>query len=80
MVANYREWRHIFKLRYEKHAHPEMRRIMCALWLVLNTKIPVVFDDIRDLITDYLNRDEINTANDAVRIARKYFEAPVKED
>ena len=80
MVANYREWRHIFKLRCEKHAHPEMRRIMCALWLVLNTKIPVVFDDIRDLITDYLNRDEINTANDAVRIARKYFEAPVKED
>lgn len=80
VTANYREWRHIFKLRCEKHAHPEMRRIMCALWLVLNTKIPVVFDDIRDLITDYLNRDEINTANDAVRIARKYFEAPVKED
>ena len=80
MVANYREWRHIFKLRCEKHAHPEMRRIMCALWLVLNTKIPVIFDDIRDLVNDYLNRDEINTANDAVRIARKYFEAPVKED
>lgn len=80
VTANYREWRHIFRLRCEKHAHPEMRRIMCSLWLVLSCKIPVVFDDIRDLVTDYLNRDEINTANDAVRIARKYFESPVKED
>lgn len=75
VTANYREWRHIFRLRCEKHAHPEMRRIMCSLWLVLSCKIPVVFDDIRDLVTDYLNQDEINTANDAVRIARKYFEA-----
>lgn len=79
VTANYREWRHIFKLRCEKHAHPEMRRIMCSLWIVLNCKIPVVFDDIRELVTDYLNQDEIDTANDAVRIARKYFEAPVKE-
>ena len=80
VTANYREWRHIFKLRCEKHAHPEMRRIMCSLWLVLNCKIPVIFDDIRELVTDYLNLDEIDTANDAISIARKYFEAPVKED
>ena len=80
MVANYREWRHIFKLRCEKHAHPEMRRIMCALWLVLNRKIPVVFDDIRDLVSDYLNQNEFDTANDAIRIARKYFNKPVKGD
>lgn len=80
VTANYREWRHIFKLRCEKHAHPEMRRIMCSLWLVLNFKIPVVFDDIRDLVGDYLNLDEIDTASDALRIAGKYFGAPVKED
>ena len=80
VTANYREWRHIFKLRCEKHAHPEMRRIMCALWLVLNRKIPVVFEDIRELVTDYLNRDEIDTANDVIGIDRKYFYAPVKED
>lgn len=80
VTANYREWRHIFKLRCEQHAHPEMRRIMCSLWLVLSCKIPVIFDDIRELVTDYLNRDEIDTANDAVRIARKYFEKPVAED
>ena len=53
---------------------------MCALWLVLNRKIPVVFEDIRELVTDYLNRDEIDTANDVIGIARKYFYAPVKED
>lgn len=80
VTTNYREWRHIFKLRCEKHAHPEMRRIMCTLWLVVSCKIPVVFDDIRELVTDYLNRDEIDTANDAILIARKYFEAHVKED
>ena len=78
VTANYREWRHIFKLRCEKHAHPEMRRIMCSLWQVLSCKIPVIFDDIRDLVNDYLDRDE--TINDEVRIARKYFETPVKED
>lgn len=80
VTANYREWRHIFKMRCEKHAHPEMRRIMCSLWIVLNCKIPVVFDDIRELVTDYLNQDEIDTANDVIEIARKYFYAPVKED
>lgn len=80
VTANYREWRHIFKLRCEKHAHPEMRRIMCSLWIVLNCKIPVVFEDIRDLVNDYLDRDEINTANDVIEITRKYFYAPVKED
>lgn len=80
VTANYREWRHIFRLRCEKHAHPEMRRIMCSLWIVLSCKIPVVFDDIRDLVTDYLNQDEINTANDVIEIDRKYFYAPIRED
>lgn len=80
VTANYREWRHIFKLRCEKHAHPEMRRIMCSLWIVLNCKIPVVFEDIRELVTDYLNRDEIDTATDVIEIDRKYFYKPVKED
>ena len=73
MVANYREWRHIFKLRCEKHAHPEMRRIMCALWLLLSTKIPVIFEDIRPLVEDYLNLDNGRTATDCVEIVRKYY-------
>lgn len=73
VTANYREWRHIFKLRCEKHAHPEMRRIMCALWLVLDTKIPVIFEDIRPLVEDYLNLDNGRTATDCVEMAKKYY-------
>lgn len=73
VTANYREWRHIFKLRCEKHAHPEMRRIMCTLWLVVSCKIPVVFEDIRPLVEDYLNLDNGRTATDCVGIARKYY-------
>lgn len=84
MVANYREWRHIFKLRCEKHAHPEMRRIMCALWLVLNTQIPVIFDDIRDMVNEYLDDDQglMNglVATDCVNIGLRYFRKPtIKE-
>ena len=73
VTANYREWRHIFKLRCEKHAHPEMRRIMCALWLLLSTKIPVIFEDIRPLVEDYLNLDNGRTATDCVEIVKKYY-------
>lgn len=73
VTANYREWRHIFKLRCEKHAHPEMRRIMCTLWLILSTKIPVIFEDIRPLVEDYLNLDNGRTATDCVEIAKKYY-------
>ena len=47
MTANYREWRHIFKLRCDSHAHPEMRRIMIPLLHEVQQKIPVVFDDIK---------------------------------
>ena len=73
VTANYREWRHIFKLRCEKHAHPEMRRIMCALWSVLNVKIPVVFEDIRPLVNDYLGLDDGRTCGDAAYIACNYY-------
>src|SRR5699024_3740593 len=84
VTANYREWRHIFKLRCEKHAHPEMRRIMCALWLVLNTQIPVIFDDIRDMVNEYLDDDQglMNglVATDCVNIGLRYFKKPtIKE-
>lgn len=84
VTANYREWRHIFKLRCEKHAHPEMRRIMCALWLALNTQIPVIFDDIRDMVNEYLDDDQglMNglVATDCVNIGLRYFRKPtIKE-
>jgi thymidylate synthase (FAD) len=43
--ANYREWRHILKLRTSKQAHPQMRGLVLPLLDELKTKIPVIFDD-----------------------------------
>ena len=46
MTANYREWRHILKLRTDKAAHPQMRELMIPLLKELKERIPVIFDDI----------------------------------
>lgn len=46
VTANYREWRNIFKLRCDKAAYPRMRELMIPLLKELQSKIPVVFDDI----------------------------------
>jgi thymidylate synthase (FAD) len=44
--ANIREWRHIFKLRCSKGAHPQMRALMLPCLQELKEKLPVVFDDV----------------------------------
>ena len=46
MTANYREWRHIFDLRCNRAAHPQMRELMLPLLKDLHERIPVIFDDI----------------------------------
>ncbi|SMB96132.1 thymidylate synthase (FAD) [Thermanaeromonas toyohensis ToBE] len=46
VTANLREWRHIFRLRADRHAHIEMRRIMVPLLLHFRRVIPIVFDDV----------------------------------
>ena len=46
VTANLREWRHIFKLRCSKAAHPQIRALMIGLLKELNVKIPSVFKDI----------------------------------
>lgn len=46
VTANLREWRHIFKLRTSKAAHPQMQEIMGPLLQEFQQCIPVVFDDI----------------------------------
>jgi len=46
MTANFREWRHIFKLRCSKAAHPQMREIMIPLLQECKGIIPVIFEDI----------------------------------
>ena len=47
MTTNYREWRHILKLRTAKGAHPQMRALMIPLLKELQETIPVIFDDIK---------------------------------
>lgn len=44
--ANLVEWRHIFKLRTSKAAHPQMREIMIPLLAEFKARIPVVFEDL----------------------------------
>lgn len=46
MTANYREWRNFFKLRTAKSAHPQIRTLAISLCKELQSKIPVIFDDI----------------------------------
>ncbi len=46
ITANFREWRHIFRLRCAKAAHPQMREVMIPLHKKCKELIPVIFDDI----------------------------------
>ena len=45
VTANFREWRHIFKLRCAANAHWEIREVMFNLLKDVQKMIPVVFDD-----------------------------------
>ncbi|MDP3430128.1 MAG: FAD-dependent thymidylate synthase, partial [Desulfomicrobium sp.] len=45
-TANIREWRHIFKLRCDRAAHPQMRQIMLPLLGAFKERIPLLFDDL----------------------------------
>ncbi len=46
MTANFREWRHVFKLRTAPNAHWEIRQVMTNLLNDVKQRIPVMFDDI----------------------------------
>ena len=46
ITANYREWRTFFKLRTAPDAHPQIREVAIPLCKELQSKIPVVFEDI----------------------------------
>ena len=46
MTCNLREWRHFFKLRTSKAAHPQMREIAIPMLAEFKRLIPVIFDDI----------------------------------
>lgn len=43
--ANFREWRHIFKMRTAKKAHWEIRKVMGDLLVTVQRIVPGIFDD-----------------------------------
>ena len=48
MTANLREWRHFLKMRLSKGAHPDIRMLAEDLLDQFQSRIPVVFDDIKE--------------------------------
>lgn len=46
MTANYREWRHFFKMRCAKAAHPNIRLLAKSVLVDAHACIPVIFDDL----------------------------------
>lgn len=49
ITTNLREWRHIFKLRAHKAAHPQMREIIIPMLAEFKKIIPVIFDNLTDM-------------------------------
>lgn len=47
--ANFREWRHIFFMRTSKHAHWEIRKVMCDLLEAVQGIVPAVFEDFHEV-------------------------------
>ena len=52
MTMNLREWRHFFSLRCDTPAHPQMRELAIPLLKEMHELIPVVFDDLTDIILE----------------------------
>lgn len=46
ITYNLREWRHFFRLRCSKRAHPQMREISIPLLREFQKRVPIIFDDI----------------------------------
>ena len=46
ITFNLREWRHFFRLRVSKKAHPQMREITIPFLKEFQRRIPIIFDDI----------------------------------
>jgi thymidylate synthase (FAD) len=46
MTANLREWRHFFRLRASRAAHPQMRQVAIPLLLYLRERLHPAFNDI----------------------------------
>jgi thymidylate synthase (FAD) len=47
ITFNIRQWRHFFKLRTSKAAHPQMREVAIETLNLMKVKFPVLFEDIQ---------------------------------
>ena len=47
VTGNLREWRHFFKLRCAKAAHPQMQEVANMVLADIQGRIPVIFDEFR---------------------------------
>jgi thymidylate synthase (FAD) len=50
MTANFREWRHVFRLRCSKAAHPQIREVMLPLLEEMCKRFPPLFEDVYEEI------------------------------
>ena len=46
VTMNLREWRHFFRMRASKRAHPQMREVAMPLLIKMRELLPAVFEDI----------------------------------
>lgn len=47
MTMNIREWRHFFKMRCSSRAHPQMRQVANMIKAEFQSRIPLLFDDVK---------------------------------
>lgn len=53
MTANLREWRHFFRLRCSKAAHPQMREVAFKALVAMQEYIPIIFDDVANKVIPF---------------------------
>ncbi len=46
MTANIREWKHIFNLRANNHAHPAIQQLLIPLLLLFKKEMPEIFSNV----------------------------------
>lgn len=75
VTGNYREWRSAFNLRCANDAHPVMRSVMKPLLVDVNSKIPVIFEDLVEKfgLDKNLDIDDEETMKN-VEIKQKYHD------
>lgn len=59
VTATMTAWRHIFKMRTDRAAHPQMRQVMCPLLSWLQFRVPVLFEDISPFREEGLELAEV---------------------